>query len=172
MRAMPSPVDRTTPVSRTSRLFSYSRICSRMMSLISAARICMTVVLPDLTLADLGHLSAYSGQLCAETPVPNRAADVQHDPAEQLRIDLCVHDHVVRVHQPLRQLGQFGLLRRPERRGGADACPRPPELVIDQRFVRLRDLAEQPEPAAVGEELHQVADVARDTERRHDLAND
>src|SRR5215472_667905 len=112
MRAMPSPVDRTTPVSRTSRLFSYSRICSRMMSLISAARICMTVVPPDLSLTALGHLSAHSGQLRAEAPVPDRAADVQHDPAEQLQA------------------------------------------------------------AVVGEELHEVADVARDTERRHDLADD
>src|SRR5262249_8814270 len=126
MRAMPSPVDRTTPVSRTSRLFSYSRICSRMMSLISAARICMTVVPPDL-LAALGHLSAHSGQLRAETSVPDRAPDVQHDATEQLRIDLGVQDHVVRVHQSFRQLGQFGLLRRPERDGGADARPRPTE---------------------------------------------
>src|SRR5262249_2053145 len=110
MRAMPSPADRTTPVSRTSRLFSYSRICSRMMSLISAARICMTVVPPALSLAALGHLSAHSGQLRAEAPVPDRATDVQHDSAEQFRIDLGVHDHVVRVHQPFRQLGQFGLL--------------------------------------------------------------
>src|SRR5438105_4247464 len=39
MRAMPSPQESTMPVSRTSSCFSYSLICSRMISLISAARI-------------------------------------------------------------------------------------------------------------------------------------
>src|SRR5262245_19511597 len=172
MRAMPSPADRTTPVSWTSSCFSYSRICSRMMSLISAARICMTVLLPDLALAALGHLAAHSEHLRAKTSIPDCPPDVEHDATEQLRVHLGGDHHLAGAGEPLRQLGQLGLLGGAERRGRPDARSRSSQLLVDQRLVGLGHLAQQLEPTAVREELDEVADLARDAERGDDLADD
>src|SRR5437762_3001157 len=84
MRAMPSPQESTMPVSRTSSCFSYSLICSRMMSLISAARICIAVPPGRRLAAALGHLLRQAGELGPQAPVVDRPADVEHDPADQL----------------------------------------------------------------------------------------
>src|SRR5207249_10364295 len=77
MRAMPSPQESTMPVSRTSSCFSYSLICSRMMSLISAARICIAVFPPRRRLAAAhGHLPRHASELGPQPPTVDRPADV------------------------------------------------------------------------------------------------
>src|SRR5207247_4391079 len=88
MRAMPSPQESTMPVSRTSSCFSYSLICSRMMSLISAARICIAVPPGRRLAAALGHVLRQAGELGPQAPVVDRPADVEHDPGDQLGVEL------------------------------------------------------------------------------------
>src|SRR6185295_16388634 len=95
MRAIPSPVERTMPVSRTSSRFSYSRICSRMMSLISAARICISLFPPARgSVAALGHVFCETRELRPQAPVVDDATDVEDDSAQELRIDLRGGDHL------------------------------------------------------------------------------
>src|SRR2546425_11512054 len=99
MRAMPSPQESTMPVSRTSSCFSCCLICSRMMSLISAARICI-VVPPGRRLAGaLGHLPRQAGELGSQAPVVDRPADVEHDPTEQLGIDVGGRENLLAARQ-------------------------------------------------------------------------
>src|SRR2546428_13326145 len=89
MRAMPSPQESTMPVSRTSSCFSCCLICSRMMSLISAARICIVVFPPGPRLAAaLGHLLRQATELGPQAPIVDRPADVEHHARHQLRVDI------------------------------------------------------------------------------------
>src|SRR2546425_11408455 len=115
MRAMPSPQESTMPVSRTSSCFAYSLICSRMMSLISAARICIAIP-PGRRLATaLGHLLREARELGPQAPVVDRPADVEHDPADQLGVELGGGENLAAREAP-RQLDELVALGRAERR--------------------------------------------------------
>src|SRR5882724_2670104 len=118
MRAMPSPQESTTPVSRTSSCFSYSLICSRRMSLISAARICIAVFPPGRRLAAAhGHLLRQASELGPQAPIVDRPADVEHDAADQLRVDLGGGENPLAAREAPRQLDELVPLGRAERRG-------------------------------------------------------
>src|SRR5213076_525346 len=141
MRAMPSPQESTMPVSRTSSCFSYSLICSRMMSLISAARICIAVFPPGRRLAGaLGHLPRQAGELGSQAPVVDRPADVEHDPTDQLGVELRGGENFLPVRQTPGQLDELVPLDRAERRGRTDRDADAPE--------RLRNPPGGPEPRA------------------------
>src|ERR671931_291636 len=103
MRAMPSPQESTMPVSRTSSCFSYPLICSRMMSLISAARICIARFPPGLGFAR-GHLLRQARQLRPHAAIVNGPPDIEHDAAEKIRIDLGRGEDLAPAGQPPRQL--------------------------------------------------------------------
>src|SRR5207249_740681 len=69
--------------------FSYSLICSRMMSLISAARICIAVFPPGRRLAAAhGHLLRQASELGPQAPIVDRPADVEHHTPEQLWVEI------------------------------------------------------------------------------------
>src|SRR5881409_2204022 len=129
MRAMPSPQESTMPVSRTSSCFAYSLICSRMMSLISAARICIAVPPGRRLAAALGHLLRQARELGPQAPVIDRPADVEHDATEQLGIDLGGGKNFLAARQAPRQLDDLSPLRRAERRRRTDRDAGAPELV-------------------------------------------
>src|SRR5436190_952210 len=117
MRAMPSPQESTMPVSRTSSCFSYSLICSRMMSLISAARICIAVPPGRRLAAALGHLLRQAGELGPQAPVVDRPAGVEHDPRDQLGVELGGGDHPPAAREAPRPLDELVPLgRAPPRR--------------------------------------------------------
>src|SRR5213080_3242723 len=107
MRAMPSPAERTIPVSRTSSCFSYRSIWSRMMSLISAARICIDLFPPARLDAALGHLLGEARELCPHAPIVYRPSDVEHDAADQLGIDLGRRDDVAAPGEAPRELDEL-----------------------------------------------------------------
>src|SRR5437773_5726528 len=123
MRAMPSPQESTMPVSRTSSCFSYSLICSRMMSLIAGARSCIPVPPGRRLAAALGHLLRQAGELGPQAPVVDRPAGVEHDPADQLGVELGGGENPLVAREVLRQLDELVPLGRAERRGRADRDP-------------------------------------------------
>src|SRR5207247_7926939 len=103
MRAMRAPHGSTRPFSRTSSCFSYSLICSRMMSLISAARICIAVPPGRRLAAALGHVLRQAGELGPQAPVVDRPADVEHDPGDQLGVELGGGENPLAARQAPRQ---------------------------------------------------------------------
>src|SRR5438132_1169383 len=107
---MPSPQDSTTPVSRTSSCFSYSLICSRMMSLISAARICIAVFPPGRRLAAHGHLLRQASELGPQAPIVDRPADVEHHAPEQLWVEIGGGEDLLPARQAARELDELGSL--------------------------------------------------------------
>src|SRR5262249_3933663 len=108
MRAIPSPVDSTRPVSRTSTSRSYSWIWRLMISLISAARISIPSVPPSEAVAPARAVGAAGGglqerptsgnaggqpfELRAQAAVVHGAFDVDEDAAEQRRFDVLLAD--------------------------------------------------------------------------------
>src|SRR5262245_59455577 len=143
-----------------------------MMSLISAARICMTVFPPTGALGVAGHLLAHSCQLRAKAAVPDPSAGVEDDTTEQLGIDVGAYHHVGGPDQALRELGQLRLLGRAERRRGANAHARSADLRVDERVVCPRDVTEQWQAVAVGQQPHQIDDRLGHPERRDHTLDD
>src|SRR6266581_8683272 len=167
MRAMPSPQESTMPVSRTSSCFSYSLICSRMMSLISAARICIAVPPGRRLAAALGHLPRQAGELGSQAPVVDRPADVEHDPTDQLGVELRGGENFLPVRQTPGQLDELVPLDRAERRGRTDRDADAPELVVEQSVVPAREVAQDRQPIPLREQPDQVAHRRREPERLH-----
>src|SRR5262245_19548461 len=120
---------------------------------------------PGRTLGFSGPLLTDSGKLRPEAAVPHRAVDVEHDATEQLRVDGGGDHDLGRAAESLRQLRQLRLLGGAQWNGRADADARAADLRVDQRLVRLRDLRQDRQPIAFGEELHQVRHRRRDAER-------
>src|SRR5579875_518660 len=143
MRAIPSPHESTTPVSRTSSCFSNSLICSRMMSLISAARICIVVPPAAGLRAPFGDLPAAAQELGANAAVVDRGAGGEHHAAEQLGIDLRREEDLAPAREPPREGDELAALARRERHGRAHEHPGAPELVVDERVVRPGDLVDE-----------------------------
>src|SRR5438876_12200450 len=111
MRAIPSPAESTTPVSRTSSCFSNSLICSRMTSLISAARICIDLS-PRRLRAALAHLLPQTAELRLQAAIVHGTPGVEHDPTQKVRIDLEGREHLASAGEPARQLHELVLLGR------------------------------------------------------------
>src|SRR5689334_20540259 len=121
MRAMPSPVERTIPVSRTSSCLAYSLICSRMMSLISAARICIAVFSPPRGLgAALGHPLRQALELGLHAAIVHGPAHVERDTAQELGVDLRGGENLPPPREATRQLDELVLLGDAERRSRSD----------------------------------------------------
>src|SRR5438046_2182701 len=155
MRAMPSPQESTTPVSRTSSCFSYSLICSRMMSLISAARICIAVFPPGRRLAAAhGHLLRQASELGPQAPIVDRPADVEHHTPEQLWVEIGGGKDISPARQAARELDELGSLAGAERRRRADRDAHAPELVVEQGLEPAREVREDRQPVPLREQPH------------------
>src|SRR5215469_13227983 len=76
---MPSPTDRTWPTSATSASVPKSAICCFRMAEISAARISMT--------SNPLHRKLQARELALERCIHHARADLDHEPADQTRID-------------------------------------------------------------------------------------
>src|SRR5437667_56407 len=172
MRAMPSPVESTKPVSRTSSCFSYSLIWSRMTSLISAARICIDLFPPGPLGATLGHLLAQADELRPEAPVVHRAVDVEHHAPEELCIHLRRGQHLAPPGQPPGKVDEVVLLGPAEGRRRSDQRPGAPECVINQLLVGGRDVGQDVETIALRQQAEQVADARRELKRGRHLTRD
>src|SRR5881409_3675455 len=162
MRAMPSPQESTMPVSRTSSCFSYSLICSRMMSLISAARICIAVPPGWQLAAALGHLLRQAGELGPQAPVVDRPVDVEHDPADQLGVELGGGENSLAAREAPRQLDELVPLGRADRRRRTDRDPGAPELVVEQGVVPARQVGQEREPIPLGEQRSEERRVGKE----------
>src|SRR5579885_2224833 len=79
MRAMPSPTESTWPTSATSASVPKSAICCFRMAEISAARISMT--------SNPLHRKLQARELALERCIHHTRADLDHEPADQARID-------------------------------------------------------------------------------------
>src|SRR5262252_8969327 len=135
MRAIPSPVERIVPVSRTS-------ICSRMTSLISAARICIPCSPCGALRAALGHRPREAGELCAYAAVVYRAGDVEDDSPEQIGVHLGGRDDLASTGHPARELDDLVPFGAGERRRGPDRDACPTELLVEETVVPARDLGQ------------------------------
>src|SRR5438477_8885253 len=95
-RAMPSPDERTVPVSFTSICLPYILICSRRMRLISSALISISLCSVLLGGAVL-QIAAQALELCLDAPVEDLGAYLCDQAADDLRIGTRVqHDRATR----------------------------------------------------------------------------
>ena len=109
-----------------------------------------------------------------DAAVPDRAADVERRRRRAApRRPSVVTTTSLAPDQPFRQLASA----RPSRR--RPAAPRSvirtrvrPSSRVDERVVRLRDLAQHRQPIAVGQQAHQIADRRRHAERADHPADD
>src|SRR5438874_11122698 len=114
---MPSPTESTVPVSATSTLRENSRICLRMISEISSARICMSSCPSGIRSGAAGAFSQ-GLELGAEAAVVDDAVDFRDQPGEELRVDLRLELDFSSSRHARELVGQgaFDLFR--QRRGG------------------------------------------------------
>src|SRR5579862_1670322 len=86
MRAMPSPTESTCPTSATSASVPKSAICCFRMAEISAARISMT--------SNPLHRKLQARELALDRCIDHARADLDHEPADQARIDPEIDRHL------------------------------------------------------------------------------
>src|SRR5437867_7978391 len=114
-----------------------------MMSLISAARICIDLFPPARRLdAALGHLLGEARELRPHAPIVYRPSDVEDNAADQFGIDLGRRDDVAAAGETPRELDELVPLARAEqrRRTDRDACS--PDLVVEEIFVPAGDVGQ------------------------------
>src|SRR5438876_595495 len=150
MRAMPSPTWRTVPISARSVSTSYSSIRCRRIDVISSGRSFKSLSAPHEFLSQ-------SFQASAQARVDTVRAGLQHDAADQLRVDaagrldrsssrlLDLADDVVRLL--VRQLAGGGQLDR-----------QPALLARHQPLELARDLLELARAALLGAQQEEVAE--------------
>src|SRR5579862_5315454 len=110
MRAIPSPTDRTWPTSATSASVPKSAICCFRMAEISAARISMS--------SNPLHRKLQTRELALERCVHHARADLDHEAADQARIDTEIDRNLAADGLAQLLVDRLGLSRRqrPRRR--------------------------------------------------------
>src|SRR5256885_4405788 len=141
---MPSPVERTVPVSLTPTCLPYPLICSRRMRLISSARISAIVLCSVSSIGSNGgvlELFAHALELRAQAAVELGRADLGDHAADQGRIGLRLEDDGPSRHARDRvaHARDLVLAEWPRRGdGGADAA----RLLVHHRPKGAGDLRE------------------------------
>src|SRR5579859_2835850 len=135
MRAMPSPTESTWPTSATSASVPKSAICCFRMAEISAARISMT--------SNPLHRKLQTRELALERCIHHARADLDHEPADQARIDPEIDRDLAADDLAQLLVYGLGLLRgqRPCRRhlGGHLAAPGRELLEITRDHARQNE---------------------------------
>src|SRR5215510_12720629 len=120
-----------------------------MMSLISAARICIVLLPPVESLLLHGHFPAQTLELGPDRAVVHRAPDIDHHTAQQIRIDDHAGNDVPLVREAAREIEDALLLRGPQRDRAAYDDPQAPDLPVDELFVYPRQVGDEFEPLAL-----------------------
>src|SRR5690606_18513058 len=155
---MPSPTVRTVPVSSIEVEVSWPWICSRMMRLISSARISMSLE-PSCGLCLLGaQRAAESLERGPHAAVEGEAAHVGHEAADQLGIDLGLEQHLLAGRGLERGL-DAGLRGRVEGGGRLDGRPDPSGRVVGEIAIVKIDLLDAADAPALEHQLEELADV-------------
>src|SRR5882724_9846316 len=106
-----------------------------MMSLISAALICMKRISPRKLCAGADHLVGEAFKLRLHAAVVDGAAHGERDAADQLRVDLGRQHDETRAREALRERLERRELLRLELRRAADRHTGTPELPVDEALV-------------------------------------
>src|SRR5262249_7213506 len=161
---MPSPVESTRPVSRTSTSRPYSLIWRLITSLISAGRISMMSdsLLPRVGAAELARQPI---QLGANAAVVHGVPHLYKNAAKQIRIDRDLRQYL--LAGDLRKSGDDLLrLRFIQRCGAAHSDAHAAEIIVEHPLEVVADPCQRPQALVVGEHF----DEARQQVRQRQLS--
>src|SRR5918996_989677 len=154
IRAIPSPISMTVPTSeRSADSTSSPSIRSLRIDAISSGLISMLRLVPFLRRS--GDALSQFLEPVSNTRVQDHVADLQHQPAEDVRVDTTLQLNGVAgllLDLPSDPLGDLGIELDRARHGDAE----PLVLLVPERFVLAADPEDHRHPALLEQELQEV----------------